>query len=119
MASLQEVMSLDVETTRDWVIIISGAMSILVLMAVFVFVVVLGLAARALLGATRNLLDNEVTPLISSARATVKTVRGTTNFIGETAANPVIKVYGIAAGVRRGLSVVSGLRGRGGDKPNE
>ena len=110
---------MDVETTRDWVIIISGAMSILVLMAVFVFVVVLGLAARALLGATRNLLDNEVTPLISSARATVKTVRGTTNFIGETAANPVIKVYGIAAGVRRGLSVVSGLRGRGGDKPNE
>ena len=119
MASLQEVMSLDVETTRDWVIIISGAMSILVLMAVFVFVVVLGLAARALLGATRNLLDNEVTPLISSARATVKTVRGTTNFIGETAANPVIKVYGIAAGVRRGVSVLSGLRGRGGDKPNE
>ena len=112
-------MSLDVETTRDWVIIISGAMSILVLMAVFVFVVVLGLAARALLGTTRNLLNNEVTPLVSSARATVKTVRGTTNFIGETAANPVIKVYGIAAGARRGLSVLSGLRGRGDDKPNE
>lgn len=110
---------MDVETTRDWVIILAGSMSILVLMAVFVFVVVLGLAARALLGATRNLLNNEVTPLVSSARETVKTVRGTTSFIGETAANPVIKVYGMAAGVRRGLSVLSGLRGRGKDNPNE
>ena len=119
MAPLQEVMFLDVETTRDWVIILAGSMSILVLMAVFVFIVVLGLAGRALLGTVRNLLDNEVTPLISSARDTVKTVRGTTNFIGETAANPVIKVYGMAAGVRRGLSVLSGIRGRGGDKPKE
>ncbi len=103
-------MSLD--NTRDIVIIVVGSLTIAVLLAVLIFTVVLGLASRALLGTVRSLLKNDVSPLLESVRQTVHTVRGTTAFVGETAISPIVRVYGVVAGARRMVGVITGITGR-------
>ena len=103
-------MSLD--NVRDIVIIVAGSLAVLVLVAVLVVTVVLGLASRALLSTLRSLLKDDLGPLLDSAQQTVRTVRGTTTFIGEKAVSPVIRVYGIVAGARRAAGVVTGVVGR-------
>ena len=108
-------MSLSIETARDWVIVLSGSLSILVFLAMLIFTVILGLAARALLGTVRSLIEEDVSPLLTSARQTVQKVQGTASFVGESAASPIIRVYGIVAGTRRAIAVLSGLAGKGGD----
>ena len=106
---------MSIETTRDWVVVLAGSLLILVFLATLIFTVILGLAARALLGTIRSLLADDVSPLVSSARLTVQKVHGTASFVGESVASPVIRVFGIVAGTRRAIAVLSGLAGRGGD----
>ena len=87
-------------------------MMILVLVTIFIFTVVVGLATRGLLSTIKTLLKGEVAPLLDSVRRTVQSVQGTSAFIGETAVAPVIRVYGVVAGARRMMGVLSGLRRR-------
>jgi hypothetical protein len=97
---------------RDWVIILAGIMMILTFFALFVFTVVLGLSIRALLGVVRSMLKEEVNPLLDTTRLTVQRVQGTATFLGESAASPVIRVYGVVAGARRAAGVIAGINGR-------
>jgi hypothetical protein len=101
-----------VETIRDWVIIVSGSLMTLVLFLLVIVVVVLGLSARALLKTVQSTLTDDLKPLLDSVRQSVSTVQGTTAFIGENAVAPVVRAYGIVAGVRRALGVLSGVIGR-------
>lgn len=103
---------MNLDNVRDIVIIVAGSLAVLVLVAVLVFTVVLGLASRALLKTLRSVLKDDLGPLLDSAQQTVQTVRGTTTFIGEKAVSPVIRVYGIVAGARRAVGVVTGVVGR-------
>lgn len=105
---------MDLQDWRDVIIIAAGAIMILVLIAVFVFTVVLGLATRGLISTIQTLLKGEVTPLLDSVRQSVQNVRGTTAFIGETAVAPIIRVFSIVAGARRMLGVLGGFAGRRG-----
>jgi hypothetical protein len=100
------------QDARDIIIIAAGSLTILLLLAAFVFTVVIGLATRALLGAVRGLIRDEVTPLIQSVRQTVGQVRGTVKFVSETVVTPVARVYGVIAGTRRAVGVMSGIAGR-------
>ncbi len=104
---------MDLQDWRDIVIIVAGSLMALVMVTVFIFTVVLGIAARALLSTIRTLLRAEVTPLLDSARQSLQNVRGTTAFIGQTVVAPVIRVYGVVAGARRALGVLSGVTRRG------
>ena len=103
---------MSLEDWRDVIIIAAGSLMILVLLAVFIFTVVLGMATRALLGAIRSTLRDDLSPLLESAQQTIHTVQGTTAFIGETAVGPVIRVYSIVAGARRMMGVLTGITGR-------
>ena len=103
---------LSIATIRDWVIIVAGSMITLVFFLVFIVVFVLGLSARALLRTIQRTLSEEVSPLLSSVRQSVNTVQGTTAFIGESAVAPIVRVYGIIAGARRAMGVMSGVVGR-------
>lgn len=103
---------MSLEELRDVIIIAAGALTILVLLAIFVITIVVGLAARTLLRTVQTLLKGEVTPLLDSARQTLDNVRGTTAFIGQTAVSPIIRVYGLYAGAKRMLGVLGGLAGR-------
>ncbi|MCH8995418.1 MAG: hypothetical protein IH959_10725 [Chloroflexi bacterium] len=99
-------------TFRDIVIVTAGALMILVLLALFIFTVVVGMATRTLLKTVGALVNDEVMPLVQSARHTTQRVRGTISFISETSVTPFIRVFSIVAGARRMVGVLSGITGR-------
>ena len=98
------------QDVRDVTIIaFTIAGTVLFLVAIIVTVVV-GLTATGAFQAARRLIDEGVKPMVSN-------VRGTATFISDTAVSPIIRTYGIFAGVRRGAGVLSGLaQRRGGGK---
>lgn len=119
MDTIAAVEPLFVATFRDWVIIIMG-----ILIAAFFFVallmtLVLGLLLRSLLGKLGALMDENVKPLLGSAKETADTVKGTTSYVSHAAVQPIIRTYGVVAGVRRAAGVIAGLTGAGGEKPRE
>jgi hypothetical protein len=59
-----------------------------------------------------RLLRTEILPIISSTQDTVGTMRGTATFVSDHVVQPVVKVNSYAAGVRRGMRVLLGLKGR-------
>ena len=103
---------ISLEHMRDIAIIVGAVLASLAFLAIFVFTVVLGLTGRTLLSTIRTTIDDDVKPLVKSAQGTVKRLQGTSAFIGETAVSPIIRVYGIAAGTRRALGVLAGMRRR-------
>jgi len=103
---------LSLQDVRDIIIIAAGSLAILILLALFVTTVVLGIAVRTLLGVIQTLLREEATPLLHSGKETLGRVKGTATFVSEAAAGPIIRVYGVVAGTRRFLGVLSGVAGR-------
>jgi hypothetical protein len=108
---------LSLADVRDIIVIAAGSLFILLLLAAFIFTVVLGLAIRALIGAVRGLISDEVTPLLQQSRSTVHKVQGTVTFVSENAVQPVVRVSAAVAGTRRMLGVLSGLSGRRNKQP--
>jgi hypothetical protein len=53
-----------------------------------------------------NLLQNEIRPILKSATETVDSLRGTSDFLGETVVEPVIKLNSYVASVRRVLELI-------------
>jgi hypothetical protein len=74
--------------------------------------VAVGAGFYGLITKVRGILDESVVPTLGSVKEAADTVRGTTEFVSRTAVTPVAKAYGTFAGVKRGLSVLAGLRGR-------
>ena len=97
---------------RDFVIIASGVVLFLALLVILIFTIVVGVAARTVLGSVQTLLRGEVAPILDSLRITLQRIEGTASFISETAVSPVIRVYGIVAGAKRMAGVLSGVTGR-------
>ncbi|MGB2695239.1 MAG: hypothetical protein WBD55_08650 [Dehalococcoidia bacterium] len=105
-------MVLGLDDVRDIVIIAAGSVMFLLLLTMLVVTVVLGVSVRMLLGTVRGLVNNEVKPMAHSARETVDNVRGTTSFVNEAIAKPIIRIYGFVAALRRVLTVLLGFAGR-------
>lgn len=53
-----------------------------------------------------NLLQNEIKPILDATNETVHTLRGTTTFLSENIAEPVIKLNTSLAGLRRILELI-------------
>ncbi len=102
----------DLQTWRDIIIIAAGVLIALAFLAIFIFTVVLGIAGRATLGTVRGAINSDVRPLLNNVNQTVVTVRGTVSFISETAVTPIVRIYGIVAGTRRAVAVITGIVGR-------
>ena len=58
-----------------------------------------------------NLLQNEVRPILEATNETVRTLRGTAAFLGESVVEPVIKLNGYLASIQRVLELM-GVRRR-------
>ncbi len=58
-----------------------------------------------------NLLQNEIRPILDATTETVNTLRGTAEFLGENVVEPVVKLNGYLAGLKRMLELL-------GIKPN-
>ena len=95
-----------VAVIRDIAIILLAVESLIV----GVLLIVLILQLR---GLTRMLQD-EVQPILESARETATTVRGTTVFVSDTFVKPLINAAGYASAANRVISVLArGRRWRG------
>ena len=57
-----------------------------------------------------NLLQNEVKPILDSTNETVSTLRGTTKFLSDNLAEPVIKLNEYLAGLQSFLKIVTPAR---------
>ena len=53
-----------------------------------------------------NLLQNEVRPILEATSETVRTLRGTAAFLGESVVEPVIKLNGYLASIQRVLELM-------------
>ena len=83
------------------------------------FFVIAGILTVALLAALvylifaiRRILQENVAPAVDSARATLDNLRGTTEFVGETAVSPIIRTVSVIRGVRSGITAVTSLPDR-------
>jgi hypothetical protein len=100
---------------RDWVIIIMGIAVAAFFAAGLIMMLVLGLLARSLLKKTTGLIDDSLKPLLETANDTASSVKGTASYVSDAAVQPIVRTYGVVAGVRRAAGVIAGLTGA--DKP--
>lgn len=103
---------LALSTVRDYVVIIAGVVWVAFFVVAIVITLVLGFAAKALVDTVRRMLNEDLKPILANAGKTANTVRGTTSFISDNAVKPVVRIYGVVAGLRRAAGVLSGLSGR-------
>jgi hypothetical protein len=106
------IWSPSLEESRDIVVVVFGIVGATFFFAALVITTAVGLASVGLVNKLRSLIDESVAPALGAVKDAADTVRGTTEFVGRTAVAPVAKAYGTFAGVKKGLSVLSGLRGR-------
>ena len=78
-----------------------------------VFAVIVGLLSRGILKRVTVIMDDDVKPILTSAKDTAGTVKGTTQYVSESAVTPIVRVYGVVAGVRRAAAIIAGLTGIG------
>jgi hypothetical protein len=98
---------------RDVIVIIYGVLGIIFFFVAIVMLVVVGLTAKGLIKNLNSLINESVKPTLSSVQDVANTVRGTTDFVGRTTVAPIAKAYGMFAGVKKGASVLGGLKKRG------
>lgn len=87
-----------------------GIGALVALIGVLACVLLVALIAVAL--SVRRAVDQKVVPLLDSTRDLVDEVRGTTEFVSESAVTPIIRVYSVVSGLRRGLDTLGSLGGR-------
>jgi len=104
---------------RDWVLIIWGIVSILLLVTLTLVILVLALSVKRLIADVHDLIDTGVKPVLASARESADNVTGTTRFVSDKVVTPVIRVVSVVSGVRRGVAVFTGLTNRGKKKEEE
>jgi hypothetical protein len=104
---------LAVADIRDWVIVVYGIVGIIFFFIALIVTLVMFFTVKGLIGAVRGALDESVVPALHSVKDAADTVRGTTDFVGRTAVAPIFKAYGTVAGLKKGLSVLGNLKGRG------
>jgi hypothetical protein len=83
---------------RDVFIIVVALESLVIGVAMIVLIIQLA--------SLINLIQNEIRPILLATTETVNTLRGTAEFLGENVVEPVIKLNGYLAGLRRMLELM-------------
>jgi hypothetical protein len=98
-----------VTTTRDVAIIFMGFAFFVFCVIGIVFAVILGLLSRTILTKSVDIMDDNVKPMFESVKTSADNVKGTTTYVSQAAVTPIVRTYGVVAGVRRAASVLAGL----------
>ena len=96
---------------RDIVVIVVGIIGIVALTLSIVFTVLIGFAVLKPIRAARGTVTDGLGPILENVRETSTEVRGSTDFVAETAVRPLIKLYGMFAGIRKAFGVLGKARG--------
>ena len=114
---MTDIETLWIETARDISIIFMGVVTATFFTVAIIVMIVLGLLSRSILKKGVGLIDEDVKPIFDSAKQTAETARGTVTYVSESAVTPIMRTYGVVAGVRRAARVIAGLTGPGDDQP--
>lgn len=57
-----------------------------------------------------NLFQNEIRPILSSTKETIRTVKGTSQFISERAVKPIVSIGGLLAGGRKLFEIIGFIK---------
>lgn len=117
LVSLASAQLLFLSDFRDWILIIWGIVSIILLITLTLVILVLALSVKRLIAEVNELINTGVKPVLASARESADNITGTTRFVSDKVVAPTIHVVSVASGIRRGVAVFAGLTGRG--KKNE
>ena len=98
---------------RDIVVIVVGILSVLAIFIFIIFTVLIGFTSWRLIRAARGTVKDGVPPILENAQETVRTVQGTVAFVGDSFVRPIIRVYGVFAGIRKAVGVLGRSSGRG------
>jgi hypothetical protein len=98
-----------VETLRDWSIIFMGITFAAFFVVLIVFMIVIGLLVRSMLRKSSGMLDDNIKPMLESAQQSAANARGTSQYVSDAAVSPIIRTYGVVAGVRRAAGLIAGL----------
>ncbi len=110
--AIYAIWSPSLDESRDIVVIVYGVVGATFFFAALVITTAVGIAIFGMISKLRSLLDESVVPALNSVKEAADTVRGTTEFVGRAAVAPVAKVYGTFAGIKKGLTVLAGLKGK-------
>ncbi|MFN8558349.1 MAG: hypothetical protein U0531_13730 [Dehalococcoidia bacterium] len=101
------------ETARDIIIITWGVLSIVAFVLLIWLLLVLGLGVMRVVRIVNVTVAEDVRPILATTRESVNNVTGTSRFLADSVAIPVIRLYSIIAGIRRWLGIITGLARRG------
>ena len=103
---------ISLEELRDIVIVVYGVIGVLLLVVLIIAVLGLWIAVRVLTRAFAELLDDPIRPTLHEFHATVRNVRGTSEFIADSTVHPLIRILAVGRGIRRGVGMVARLARR-------
>lgn len=103
---------LSLEEARDYAIIAYAVAGTIAFALILIVTAVTGFLSWSVLGRIRRILKDNVQPAAQNVKATTENLRGTVSYISDTAVKPVVTVYGVAAGARRFVGVVTRITGR-------
>jgi hypothetical protein len=103
---------ISLQDARDWAIIVSAVVGTITFLTIFIVTFVSGFLTWGILRRVRSILKDNVQPAATNVKETAQNIRGTVSYISDTAVRPVVTAYGVAAGARRFVGVVTRVAGR-------
>ena len=100
-------------TTRDVFIVLWAVLSVVQLLLLIFAIWRIYSGVKGLIGTFQSIANDDVKPVIAIGKDTANNVAGTTRFLGDSVARPVIRALSVAAGARRAVTVFTGVTGRG------
>ena len=101
---------MSLEDLRDIVVIVYGVMGIVLMLGLCIAAFGLWFAIRALSASVQDLIKDPIKPTLQEFQKTAQNVRGTSEFVADSAVHPLIRVMSVGRGIRKGVSTVAGLR---------
>jgi SNF family Na+-dependent transporter len=105
-------MAIDLQELRDISIVSFCIAGTVLFLVAIIFTVVIGWAAKSTVSKVKGVVSDSVQPTLESVRETTENVQSTVAFVSDYAVTPVVRTYGIIAGARRFMVVVSRFRHR-------
>ena len=100
------------EEWRDLFIMAFCAAAIIALLVIIFVTAASGFLTIGILRRIRKILKENLQPTTANIRDTTQNLKGTVSYISDTAVRPVVSAYGMAAGAKRFVGVVTKVAGR-------
>jgi hypothetical protein len=100
------------DSFRDVIIIMWALVSVIAVVLIILATITLWFGLRDLIRVLRATVNEDVRPILTISQDTANNVAGTTRFMSDTVAQPVIRGLSFVAGARKAITVFTGLRER-------